>query len=266
MKRKKYLFVFLLLVLLSGIWTYFELTSWAPKRLLIREENIISSKIPESFNGLRIAFISDINGNIDLFEQAVASLNNHPVDAFVLMGNLFSSFPEGELLERYRHALAALNPSLGKYLVLSEKDYNLNMDLLSSLFSENDFTLLRNTALDFHNKGSEYIQLVGIDGNVGADEKESQFFPSINPDLFTLTFVHNPLIGSQINSSDYILSGMTLGGQIRLPLIGSVMTSNEFTFKRQGNHIIAMGLGVESERAWRLGTNPEIVILILNHE
>lgn len=268
MKRKKRT-VFVLLVLFAGsILAYYDITQWAPQRLKPRFETLESTLIPQDLNNTSIALLSDVNGDIALLERAAALTREFQPDVIIFAGNLLSAAADEPTQQQFIDALASIEAPLGKFAVLSKSDYEVNYEMHKAILEASGFYVMTNTAIELHNRTETFINLVGIDGNVLADEREDLFFPSLPSETFTLSVVHDPDIINTLSSTSTqaVLSGKTLGGQFRLPFIGAILSDETYTEPRSNINgktlIVSMGLGTDEPKL-RMGTNPEIVLITL---
>lgn len=244
---------------------------YAPTTLQVRNETLISNQIPASFNKVKIAVISDVNGDIPLLRQAIQVAKNQEVDALIMLGNLFNENPNEEEIKAYTEILQDINPVLGKYATYSQSDYNQNIDVLNTIYRNTGVYTLANKNLKFHNFTEEYINVVGLESTFKSEDNVDLYFPEINKDVYTITFIHDPSITQNITSdyTDVIVSGKTLGGKVSIPLIGSFEEDYTATAPRIDDkgqtHINHQGLGVTGDVV-RFNTQAEIVILNLEHK
>ena len=78
----------------------------SPKDYEFHEQNYINSQISSQLNGLKIAFLSDINltnqESITRFQEIVKELNNYPFDMVIFGGDLYDDqvFKTDEVSQR----------------------------------------------------------------------------------------------------------------------------------------------------------------------
>lgn len=271
MRKWKRRLVYLLLIITTGLSLYYYATSYAPNTLRVRNENIISSKIPSSLDNVKIGIISDINGDLILLENAINAARDNKVDTLIIMGTTLNTIQDEETIQKYIEILGSYEPKLGKYGIYSSDDYASDIETLNYIYNQSLIYPLANKAIEFHNMNEEYINIVGIDGLVNKDENPSIFYPSINNETYTITFLHDPSLNIVVNGalSDLNVSGKHLGGKLSIPFIGSINSEYEaiapYETKDQQILINHQGLGLLDSKI-RFNTQPELIILTLNHE
>jgi predicted MPP superfamily phosphohydrolase len=86
-----------------------------------------------------------------------------------------------------------------------------------------------------------------------------------------IALTHNPDIFPQVPSRvNLLLAGHTHGGQVRFPLIGSVVESSKYGERYEAGHVVenghdlfvTTGIGTSIQPV-RFGVPPEIVLLVL---
>ncbi|MBK2404066.1 metallophosphoesterase [Erysipelothrix rhusiopathiae] len=265
---KKKLAVLLGLIAITSSLIYLEMTHFAPQRVKLRIEMVESTRIPASFNNLSIGFLSDVYSHDDNLDKALKELDSFKPDMIIFGGNLFKAAPSEKEQTEMIEKLSKLNAKLGKYAVLGENDIRKANEVTQAVLTKSGFKLISNTKIDVHNFTNESIQLVGIDANNDIN-KETEFpYPSTSEDIFNITIANNPDNVKEFDDTevDLMLSGKTMGGYIRLPLIGSITESSDYINKRQTvdetTLIISSGIGLK-EPEMRLLSNPDVMIVIL---
>lgn len=196
------------------------------------------SGLPEAFEGLRIAQLSDIH--MDEFTEpfflrhAVDRINAMRPDVVLLTGDYVSEGPAGRdfgigaawqcanILRNLQ--CSQIYASLGNHdLIVSE------MDVVAAL-TANRITVLRNASLPIE-RGSSRIWLAGLDDPVmGRPDPELAIPNSIrnraNEPIVLMChapdYVDDLLLHPAGRSIGLMLSGHTHGGQVRIPLVGAV--------------------------------------------
>ena len=220
MKRKRKFAVAVLALI-------FAVSTWAFNNYCIKvtEKTLLSSKVNEP---VRLVLVSDLHG--DEFgknnKHLINIIKNQQPDAVLVLGDMYSRYG------RYRmdtavDFMAALTAFAPVYFVSGDHDYD-----------EKYFTALENSginALNFEKSDAE------INGN-------KITFYGIRSEWFSPTFDLNnafaPADGSRINillahcplmekyesfrNLDFVLSGDTHGGMVRLPLLGPAYYNGSF--------------------------------------
>ena len=158
---KKIVFAILIIFLLA-FFTFFYITKIGTTSIIVNEEIISSSKIPESFSGFKIIQFGDIHyDNYDLLKDTINTINKRNPDIILFTGDLLK---DDNLTTKKRKNLVGelkkLNAPL-KYAVLGEAD---NDEALSILL-DCGFVILDNNNDYIYNGNNESIMLVGLNTN-----------------------------------------------------------------------------------------------------
>jgi len=249
-----------------------------PGRLVVRQETIQIDNWPRELDGLRIAVISDIHAdgwfiNDKKLRTIVERTNQLQPDLIAIPGDYMSGngwvrrTVEPEVLAA---TLKDFRAPLGVYSVLGNHDWWYNGPRVRQALQQNGIKVLENEATQIDVRGTP-LWLVGladlwtrpqrIDGTI-AKVPEGQPIIAIthNPDIF-------PRVPARVQ---LVLAGHTHGGQVRFPIIGSVVESSEFGERyvkghvfENGHHLyVTTGIGM-SIIAVRFGVPPEIVLLTI---
>lgn len=252
------------------------------KRLRVREFRLPMRDLPPSFDGLKVAQISDIHigENIDEIEleRFVNKVNSLDPDLICITGDLIDSQrtePEGGL-----KVLARLRARYGTLLVLGNHDHYAGPErVVAAVERWTDFRVLRDRVFRIE-RGSGCLHVIGLDDR-GIDWARGM---PLDPALTTLhgtvppgepamllchrpdTFQHAAQLGIGLT-----LSGHTHGGQLGIPLgrnrvLNASLLMTPFDrglFERNGAFLyVNCGLGVTLQRV-RLATPREISVFHL---
>ncbi len=276
-------FILYLLVLLGAWGVIFYGSFVEPRRIVITEQAITLSTYQQK--NLKVAFISDLHLGYyknDGFAQEVAAKIKEQDPDIILMGGdyLLGDENNGQHMSEF----ASLTQKIPTFAVWGNHEYNV-----SSLEWLSDYTDKRQPLKDqFDQMGVHVLEnssllletdqgtfwLLGTD-DIWAEKADltkalagtSNAYPKVllthNPDIITQ---------AQTQGIDLVLAGHAHGGQIRLPLIGSVSFHRPIDLGRdyyQGlfdfdptKLLVTSGLGEAGPRA-RLFNPPEIVMLDL---
>ena len=252
--------------------TVFYGTEIAVKNIMIVNKTIESNKINEDIH-LKVAYISDIHYNhymnYDRLQKMVEKINSNKPDIILFGGDIFdqpSTYPidektENEIVE----LLQSLQAEYGKFAVLGEEDYDPKVVDIHELLFKCDFEVLTNKQIFITKDGKTMINLIGIDSLIGGTPDIESAFENVDTNLFTIVLTHAPDIMSQLptNEIDLVLSGHSHGGQISLPIVGSLKKVKGATTYSQGTYyinqtqlIVSNGLGT-TENDVRIFADPE---------
>ena len=254
--------VSLLTLALIGI----DATIWSLTRLKPVNVTLTSSRIPTDFEEFTIVYFSDthwMNLGDAYAQRVINAINSHDPDVIVFGGDLVNEAFYTTLTSQTRQnlvdRLSQLDAPLGQFAILSSADLAHRLEL-EALWMASGFEVLNAQALNIHAYGDDFIRFIGIDANTS---------PSlIEDDAYTIGFTHDPaLISTWSSKLDALVAGKTHGGQIVLPVIGSIITSNQPLLKGTAiiddtTLVVSSGIGVDGLKA-RLNADPDYVVITL---
>jgi hypothetical protein len=193
-------------------------------RFSVNDERIWLDALPNAFHGLRVVQISDIHHGLFLpkewLSEAVWQANRLNPDIIALTGDFVTYSrrnigPAAELLGRLR-------ARYGVYAVLGNHDFRVDADAITQALRRQRIDVLRNRHVTLW-FGGESVYLAGVDDyGYGADLRRAM--RGVSREAATILLAHNPRVihlASRHNVS-LVLSGHTHGGQVNLPLFGTV--------------------------------------------
>ncbi len=247
--------------------------------LKVTEYNITADSLPTSFNGFRIAQVSDLHNarfgknNSRLIERLKKALP----DIIVITGDLVDSShtdinTAADFVRRAVEIAPVYYVSGNHEAWLNESNYLTLKECLAA----SGAVLLENQSVDIF-RGDEHITLAGVDDPDMCGDNE--FFSALDTlsaekKAYTVLLSHRPEYFEHYMECGFslVLSGHTHAGQIRLPFIGAVVAPGQGLFpeydkglfKEDGAvMIVSAGLG-NSVIPFRLFNTPEIVVTVLN--
>jgi predicted MPP superfamily phosphohydrolase len=261
------------------------LLGWAffiePNRLVLRRETIAVPNLPP----MRVALLSDLHAGARFIDRAkirhaVELVNAEHPDLILLLGDFLNNgrHPDrGALLkggfpapEEVTRELARLRALVGVFTVLGNHDWWFDGARMTRALESAGITVLENQSKEISVRGHR-LWLVGladamtrapdIDGALAAVPKGAAVLAlTHSPDLF-------PDIPARIGLT---VAGHTHGGQVSLPLIGSLIVPSRFGQRYAAGHVVegerhlfvTTGIGT-SLYPVRFGIPPEIVILTI---
>jgi uncharacterized protein len=268
---------FFAVIILFAAYGFAE-TYW----LDVKDYTFRSPQVPESFDGTRIALVTDIHRGTFFSEDRVASLvervNALDADLIVLGGDYV--YRGTKYAASCFKQLEGLRAPLGVFGVLGNHDYGNykkgedGPNAVIEAMEQAGITLLREDAV-WIEKGAERIRLGGVSD---ASVDKPRFTPTVKgttEDDLVLLVSHDPDYSEDLpeNEIDLVLSGHTHGGQVTLFGRWAFYVPSKYGQKyRTGmvendvtDVIISNGVGTSTIPPLRLFCRPQIVIITLEH-
>ena len=279
-KKRKRVIIFsnvILLLVLLIIWIV-----WANTALEVNTFTVKSKDLPASFNGYRIAHISDLhNAEIgDENSKLLSAIKSSNPDIIAVTGDLIdSNKTDIEIALRFMAKAVEIAPCY--YVTGNHESYMLEYNTLRNGLINSGVTVLENENISI-SKSEEAIELLGVNDPEFKTDYSLDNAATINNILsdlksdkesFTLLLSHRPeLFDVYVNNDiDLILSGHAHGGQFRLPFVGGLVAPNQGVFPKydaglfsenETNMIVSKGIG-NSIIPVRFNNRPELVLIEL---
>ena len=255
--------IFIILCILGFIYARFIATAG----FIVKEYNVTSEKLPESFNGFKIAHISDIHFasvGKDKLDSVVKEINIMKPDVVVFTGDLYDRFSNltDDMKNKIIDSLSKIEAPLGKYAVSGNHDYE--HDGYKEIIESCGFTYLHNESKLIYSKGNTPIEIVGYPSII----KDEPNYDIELTDNYKIALIHEGDVYEKIENKNFnlVLAGHSHGGQVRIPIIGAVkFMLPEYAKKYYEEHYtqndteiyVSYGLG-ESEYYLRAFNRPSI--------
>ena len=259
--RRMVKILFLVIIILFLLFLYARYINTSG--LVVKETAIIDEAMNEAYNGLKIVHFSDIHygrtTDQDDMEKLVQSINELNPDILIFTGDLFDSDNiSDEDIKLMSDYLSELQARLFKFAVIGDYDQQY-IDTYHLIMNDSGFTILDNTSKLVYDNALEPINFVGLTST-------SDIKSLYDTNYFTITFVHKPDSISDIQGSNLVLAGHSLGGQIKIPFIGGIIKKdgartylNDY-YKVDGMQLyISNGIGTENF-SFRLFNKPSITL------
>ena len=280
-RKKKFILLAVVAVILLTliIWT-----AWGNTALECNTYTVSSSRLPECFNGYRIAQVSDLH-NAEMGEDnkdLLAMLQEAAPDIIAITGDLIDSRnTDTEIARRFVQEAAKIAPV---YYVTGNHEARTDAyEELKAEMTAAGVILLEDEKAEISLEG-QTITLIGIndpsfqtdylfgDSKTVMNTKLSALHKDKNS--YTILLSHRPeLFDAYVeNDIDLVLSGHAHGGQFRLPFIGGLVAPNQGLFpeydaglykKDNTNMLVSRGIG-NSILPFRFNNRPEIILIELN--
>ncbi len=271
--------VTLLLVALI-IWIAYDNTA-----LDLNTITVESERLPQSFDGYRIALVSDLHNeefgenNQDLLDL----LRESYPDIIALTGDMIDSRRTNvDIALKFAAEAVKIAPCYyvsGNHEARMENEYN---ELTNGL-TELGVVVLENERAEI-SLGGETISILGVidtgftnkssDSELDNEIMSAQLNDLVNDDdVYTLLLSHRPAFFDIYveKDIDLALCGHIHGGQFRLPLIGGLLGGKDLIFPKYDaglytdgdtNMVVSRGLG-NSVIPFRVNNRPEVVLIEL---
>ena len=274
--KKKWILSLIALILFILIgWTL-----WTNTALEVNEYEIVSDRIPQGFDGFRIAQISDLHNAEfgERNEKLIQLLSQTDPDIIVITGDLIDSrHTDIEIALDFARQAIKLAPV---YYVSGNHEARVREyeDLKMSLV-EGGVIVLEDQKVQITREGKS-ISILGID-DPGFQEdylfgdSESVARQAIEnlqneSDGYTILLSHRPeLFDLYVETEmDLVFSGHAHGGQFRLPFIGGLVAPNQGFFPEydaglfsEGSTTMIVSRGVDNSIIpIRVNNRPEIIV------
>lgn len=281
-KQKRIILLPLLAAILVAliIWV-----AWGNKALQLNTYTLCSSRLPESFNGFRIAHISDLH-NTEIGkenEKLLEILQEAEPDLIAITGDLIDSrHTDTEIALNFVQEAMKIAPCY--YVTGNHEGRVAAYSLLKEKMKAAGVIILDDAKAEIHLNG-DTIFLLGVnDPSFQTDDMSVNSEMVINTKLsclktdndFSILLSHRPELFKIYAEKeiDLVLSGHAHGGQFRLPFIGGVVAPNQGFFPEYdagmytaGNTkmIVSRGIG-NSLFPFRFNNRPEVILIELKKE
>ena len=279
-KKKRLIIWATLSVVLIGLVVW---VVWGNTALELNTYTITSSRLPENFDGYRIAHVSDLH-NAQMGkdnEKVLSTLRQADPDIIAITGDLIDSRNTNlEIALQFVKEAMKIAPC---YYVTGNHEARVSeYDLLKAGMVSAGVVILENDQAEINIDGNA-ITLIGVDDpSFQTDYLFGDSDAVINAKLtelhtdgngFTILLSHRPELFSiyAAHDVDLVLSGHAHGGQFRIPFIGGVVAPNQGLFPEfdagiytdgNTNMLVSRGVG-NSIMPFRVNNRPEIILVEL---
>lgn len=239
----------------------------------VKQYEFAHRDVPASFDGCRLAFVSDLHYRSLLKEEGLGDitrlLNDLKADALLIGGDLHEGCG---YVPDVIAALGAVKTPLGTYAVLGNNDYEACYDDILKEMDRQGIRLLEHK-VDTLKRNGERIVIAGVRDPFNLEQNGQSPTLSLSPDDFVILLTHTPDYAEDvpITNTDLVLAGHTHGGQVTLfglyaPIIPSHYGQRFLTGLRYNSNntpiIITNGIGTSNKNI-RLFAPSEVVVITL---
>lgn len=267
----------LLVVLLVG-YAFVE-----PHLLRVREDTLYFSDLPEAFDGIRVAFLSDLHLDVtrgtEALEKLVRKVHALSPDIILLGGDYAETSEEAV---QFFASQPGFSAPLGVFAIPGNHDRTVpesNRDRIIDGTRNAGILPLFNAIYPVAREG-QHIYIAGLDDYKTGHPNIDGVAGSLYQEDFVLLLSHDPDSIPRILSStdalqqrgwaDLILCGHTHGGQVNIgsysPFLQRVVRNTQYRyglFREEGSTILVTSGTGTSMVPMRLGAPPEIRLLTL---
>ena len=282
-KKKKFIFLAVAAAVLVALVIWI---AWGNTALELNTYTISSSKLPQSFDGYRIAHVSDLH-NTEMGkdnEKLLAMLRDADPDMIAITGDLIDSRnTDIEVALKFVREAVKIAPC---YYVTGNHEARVNeYGELKAGMETAGVTVLEDVRTEISIEGAT-ITLIGVnDPSYQTDYLFGDSETVLNTKLeelhtedgeFTVLLSHRPELFDAYTDHgiDLVLSGHAHGGQFRLPFIGGLVAPNQGFFPEYDagiytegntNMLVSRGIG-NSILPFRINNRPEVILIELQAE
>lgn len=259
---------------------------WGNTALELNTYTVTSGKLPEAFDGYRIAHISDLH-NTEIGannEKLISMLKNAEPDMIAITGDLIDSRNTNvETALQFAEKAIKIAPC---YYVSGNHEARVSeYEELKSGLTELGVIVLEDERTEIEISG-EKISLLGVDdpslqtdylfGDSATVIQNKLQGLVVDGNIYTILLSHRPELYEVYTESkvDLVLSGHAHGGQFRLPFVGGLVAPNQGLFPKYDaglytegntNMIVSRGIG-NSILPFRFNNRPELILIELSKE
>jgi predicted MPP superfamily phosphohydrolase len=242
-------------------------------QLEVAERAIEVPQLPEALDRLVIVHLSDLHftGRVGkaYFEQVVRTSNKLEPDLVAITGDL-TDF--SQCIDWIPDTLGRLTSRYGAYFVLGNHDVWVDTDRLRRTLADSGLVDLGSRWTEARIRGEPVI-LAGNELPWILPAADLEHAPPRSADggplRIVLTHCPDQLSWARANDVDLLLAGHTHGGQIRIPLVGPLLSASRLgvayssgTFYRPPT-IMHVTRGISGRHPVRFNCPPELVKLVL---
>lgn len=256
---------------LAAVYSY----GWERNWLEVTRLSVTVPELPEAFRGTKLVHFSDVHlghyFETEDLKRAVALIVKESPDLICFTGDLVEDSTRS--LWATVPVLAQLQAPLGKYAVLGNHDYRVGeQNAVRSALTAAGFEVMDNRNLRVDKQGST-LYVAGVDDVLLGVPDLSRALYGIPPNETIILLAHEPDFADEASLSPVHLqlSGHSHGGQVRLPIIGHLLTPKLARKYVQGLYEVGenkmplytnRGLGT-TQLPIRFFCRPEVTVLTL---
>ncbi|WP_074011121.1 metallophosphoesterase [Numidum massiliense] len=208
---------------LSGAYAYWVEPNW----LEVKHVDVTLEQLPPAFHKFRIVHFSDLHLGHYLWPEDLTDLISHinelGPDLICFTGDFVDH--ETDVVAGAVSYLSQLRAPFGQLAVLGNHDHGNNREPVVSGLTAAGFDMLINEHVALMHK-EETLYVAGVDDHLAGASDVEEALRGIPERACTILLSHEPDVADDYTRYPLALqlSGHSHGGQIRLPLLGSIYT------------------------------------------
>jgi uncharacterized protein len=199
---------------------------WERVQIEVSRVEVRLPRLPAAFDGLTVAHLSDLHFGpflgADFISRCAGIVNDLSPDLIALTGDF--TFGAKHYAEPCAEALAAMKARVGTYAVLGNHDHYNSAGRVVRALRRAGMTVLIDERERLERRG-EKLWLLGVDDLTQGVSDLARLTREVPQDEARVTLAHNPeyldWFAAHGQHTDFMLSGHTHGGQVRIPLLGT---------------------------------------------
>ncbi len=220
---KKIIKVFLVLIIIVSLT--FLYARYIATSGLKTNEIVINTSIDNDFDGLKIVHFSDLHYKRiitkDRINDIVNEINLINPDIVVFTGDLIDQDSDitNKDIKYLKETLKKINAKYGKYSVIGNHDYSIDIEKIRDIYKESDFILLENNYDFIYSKNNQKIFIGGISTGEFNESVLSKLTNEEN--IYKIIIMHEPDYIDSIKGlkPNIVMAGHSHNGQINIPYI-----------------------------------------------
>ncbi|MBD9098542.1 hypothetical protein EGP98_02920 [bacterium] len=268
----KRIVLLIILILVVSFFFILYVTEIATTKMVVREERVQSSKVTKLFHGYKIVNFSDLHDvSKEMVRETVKLINRSKPDLLLFTGDLLDGKDiDATEKEELVRELKKLSANSLKYAVLGEND----TEQASAILKEVGFNILENS-YDLIYQGDDSILLMGLNSDKENLDSLLAYYntETKNDNIYSILMMHKPDSIDDVlarHSVDIAFAGHSHLGEVRLPLIGTIITREGAKKYKDGYYdinntkfFISSGVGI-NVYDFRFFDRPSIDLIRLN--
>jgi predicted MPP superfamily phosphohydrolase len=201
-------------------------------------------------------------------DHLINHVNALQPDVVMITGDLLDNARKYKELDQVKESLLRIHPSAKKVAVYGNHEYAGSGEKeYKNILESSGFKLLVNESTTLDMKGLQ-LQMSGTDCQIYGI-RDYEFIKGFDSSLFSVLMLHQPdTVDHYLHAPiDLVVSGHTHNGQIKLPLVGTIIlpelgklfVEGWFKHSKRTSHYVCRGLGM-TMLPFRFKSRPEIAV------